>query len=315
MTEFRLPDTLRQHRPLLLALEAIGWLHMTGKAKIDFLLAHGGQKSGYEYEKWDKMERPPFPWDDLLKWVKNDFSMKGGVWPDIFTEFLTKHAGRNAGMLGLLQAGHAMASGIEKNLPGKTSGYLSQDASHMWLSSAFGKPARNLIADPPELLTDAGWKWLLGQIEKLLTDLQQHHSGNASPSELERWLQWREDTVGANGWLRKAFTGTLAETRLPNNDVTLFDQSYVAATLFKSATAGAILQGASFPWDNKNLKQQTQWRLLTVGIGADHYESRAVKIGDWIGARRALDEFFTEVRKLVEVNLAVGSLLYADGEV
>ena len=108
--------------------------------------------------------------------------------------------------------------------------------------------------------------------------------------------------------------GTLAETRLPNNDVTLFDQSYVAAALFKSAAAGAILEGSSFPWSSNGLKQQTQWRLLTVGIGADHYEARAVKIGDWTGARLALDEFFTDVRKLVEVDLAVGSLLYADGE-
>jgi len=37
MTGFQLPDKLRQHRPLLLALEAIGWLHMTGKAKVGFL--------------------------------------------------------------------------------------------------------------------------------------------------------------------------------------------------------------------------------------------------------------------------------------
>ena len=36
MIEFQPADTLRQHRPLLLALETIGWLHMIGKAKVDF---------------------------------------------------------------------------------------------------------------------------------------------------------------------------------------------------------------------------------------------------------------------------------------
>jgi hypothetical protein len=61
MTGFQLPDTLRQHRPLLLACEAIGWLHMTGKAKSDFLRGHGGQKNDYEYEKWDEKESHPFP--------------------------------------------------------------------------------------------------------------------------------------------------------------------------------------------------------------------------------------------------------------
>ncbi len=79
--------------------------------------------------------------------------------------------------------------------------------------------------------------------------------------------------------------------------------------------AGAILEGEKFPWSDKNLKQKTQWRLLTVGINADHYEARSVKIGDWTGTRLALQEFFTKVCKLVEVDLALGSLLYRDEEV
>ena len=99
------------------------------------------------------------------------------------------------------------------------------------------------------------------------------------------------------------------------NDVTLFDQSYIAAALFKSAVAGAVLEGSKFSWSGNGLKQGTRWRLLTVGVGVDHYEARAVKIGDWTGARLALDEFFTKVRRLVEVELAVGSLLYRDGGV
>jgi len=319
MSNFQLPDTLRQHRPLLLALEAIGWLHMTGKAKADFLRSHGGQ-GNYDYTKWHEQENPPFPWDDLLKWAKDYFELKkkfslpNDPWPGTLTAFLTKHTGRDSGILGLLQAGHAMASGIEKNLPKNTSKYLRQDATHMWLSTAFGHPIRNLLADSPELLTETGWRRLLEQIEQLLTELKRLGKRGFS-NDLDGWCQWRESAVGTNGWLRKAFTATLAETRLPNNDVTLFDQSYVVAALFKSAVAGAILEGGSFPWNDGILKQQIRWRLLTVGIGTDHYEARAVKIGDWTGTRLVLDEFFRKVRKLIEVDLAVGSLLYADGEV
>lgn len=317
MTGFQLPDTLRQHRPLLLALEAIGWLHMTGKAKIDFLRENGGQKNNYDYKKWYEQENPPFPWDDLLQWVKGKFGLGNNAWPGTLADFLSKHSGRDGGMLGLLQAGHAMASGIEKqSFPQRVVEYLAQDVTHMWLSTAFGHPVRNLLDDPPELLTDAGWKGLLERVEKLLKDLQA--LGNPTTphttNDIEGWWRWRDGAVGPEGWLRKSFTGTLAETRLPNNDVTLFDQSYVAAALFKSAVAGAILEDSAFPWSSNGLKQQTRWRLLTIGIGADHYETRAVKIGDWTGARLALDEFFIRVRKLVEVDLAIGSLLYADGE-
>ncbi|RLB90816.1 MAG: CRISPR-associated protein Csx11, partial [Deltaproteobacteria bacterium] len=297
MTGFRPADTLREHRPLLLTLEAIGWLHMTGKAKINFLRSHGGQ-SDYDYKKWHEQETPPFPWNDLLKWVQDKDSKNSPnmEWPDALTAFIREHAEDKSkpNLVGLLQAGHAMASGIEKqSFPQGTVRYLSQDVTHMWLSSAFGLPVRNLLADPPELLTDTGWKRLLGQIEGLLTGLKRL-GDQGSLNNLDGWWRWREEAVGTvpEGWLRKAFTSTLAETRLPNNDVTLFDQSYVAAALFKSAAAGAILEGKSFPWTNNSLKQQTRWRLLTVGIGADHYEARAVKIGDWTGARLALDEFF-----------------------
>lgn len=184
----------------------------------------------------------------------------------------------------------------------------------MWLSTAFGKPRRNLLVKPPGLLTDAGWKDLIGQIKELLTELRRL-GRSTSPNDLEDWRRWRNDAVGSDGWLRRAFSSTLAETRLPNNDVTLFDQSYVAAALFKSAAAGAILEGGAFPWCSNNLKQQTRWRLLTIGIGTNHLESRAVKIGDWTGARQAVDDFFIKVGKLVEVDLAVGALLYQDGEI
>lgn len=317
MTNVEAWNRLRNYRPLLLACEAIGWLHMAGKARIKFLQNHGGQHSGYEYEKWDKSESPPFPWNDRLKWVQDEFPLDKNAWPGELTEFIRKHTGRDHGLLGLLQAGHAMASGIEKNMPKDTSQYLGQDTTHMWMSSAFGTPVRNLLADPPEALTEAGWKHLLGEIETLLKELETLGDPTAphTTNDLDGWWNWREEAVGPDGWLRRAFTSTLAETRLPNNDVTLFDQSYVAATLFKSAVAGAVLEGNAFPWSGNGLKQETRWRLLTVGIGVDHYEARAVKIGDWTGARLALSEFFTKVRKLVEVDLAAGSLLYRDGGV
>lgn len=317
-TQDEVLDRLREHRPLLLACEAIGWLHMAGKARIDFLQMHGGQKNNYDYKKWHEREAPPFPWNDLAQWAKNNYQKSSGSnieWPATLTAFISEHADSKSksGLVSLLQAGHAMASGIEKNLPAVTSTYLGQDVTHMWMSSAFGTPVCNLLADPPEALTEAGWKRLLGQIATLLRELEA--LGGHTADDLDGWWNWRKGAVGPDGWLRRAFTSTLAETRLPNNDVTLFDQSYVAAALFKSAVAGAVLEGNAFPWSGNGLKQETHWRLLTVGVGVDHYEARAVKIGDWTGARLALDDFFTKVRKLVEVDLAVGSLLYRDGGV
>ncbi len=308
-------DKLRNNRRLLLAMEAVGWFHMTGKARAAFLREQGGQKTGYEDRDWHKNENPPFPWDDLLDWARINFATVDSVdvkWPDTLTDFLTQHRGNDGcGLLGLLQAGHGMVSGIEKNLPPKKpSECLGQDATHLWLSSAFGQPVRHLLVNPPEVLTDAGWQALLTEIRRLLEELKSF--GTQSSNDVAAWQRWREAAIGTGSRLRGAFSSTLAETRLPNNDVTLWDQSYVAAALFKSAVAGAVLKGN---WTDNNLKQDTKWRLLTVGNGADHYESRAVRIGDWTGTRLALDDFFAQVQNLVEVDLAVGSLLYQDGSV
>lgn len=309
MSKFEPAEKLRNHRPLLLAVEAIGWLHMAGKAKADFLRGQGGQSNGYRYETWFEYENPPFPWSDLLGWVNSQYPRYNEAWPN----FVTKHAASSGlGILGLLQAGHAMASGIEKNLPKATSEYLKQDITHTWLSSAFGYPVRNLLFDPPTVLTDTGWGELVAEIHKILDDLR--NLGTANTKEKDSWWQWREQAIGQRSLLRQAFTSTVAETRLPNNDVTLWDQSYVAAALFKSAMAGAILDD-NFNWTDNKVKQNTRWRLLTVGIGTEHYESRAVKIGDWKGAQQTFEDFFLVIRKLVEVDLACGSLLYRDREV
>ncbi|BAW00524.1 uncharacterized protein TTMY_0110 [Thermus thermophilus] len=182
----------------------------------------------------------------------------------------------------------------------------------MWLSSPWGYPKRNLLADPPEILSPQGWRRLVGEIRRVLEELRD--LGTQNVQDVALWRRWRESAIGEGSFIRRAFLSTLAETRLPNNDVTLWDQSYVAAALFKSAVAGALLN-SSFPWPDDDIKQKTRWRLLTVAIGTEHYEARSVKIGDWTGAQGAIMEFFSRIAELVEVDLAVGSLLYRDGAV
>ncbi len=307
-------ETLRQHRPLLLAMEALGWFHMAGKARAEFLRRQGGENNGYEERRWHQQETPPFPWDDLLGWVKQRYSSSNlaKAWPKTFAEFTEKHAERDEGLLGLLQAGHGIASGVEKNLPASTSHYLSQAIPHMWLSSPWGHPKRNLLADPPEILSPQGWRQLVDEIQRVLEELR--NLGTQNAQDVTLYQRWREGAIGEGCFIRRAFLSTLAETRLPNNDVTLWDQSYVAAALFKSAVAGALLD-SDFPWTDKGIKAKTRWRLFTVALGTEHYEARSVKIGDWTGAQGAIEELLRRVAALVEVDLAIGSLLYRDATV
>lgn len=296
------------HRSLLLSMEAIGWLHMAGKAHPDFFRCQAGVKNGYKYKQWYK--QADFEWNVFFQSIKTPYESKI-LFPESMDEFFISHTNKGPGILGLLQAAHGLVSGVEKNLPNKTSEYLKQSESHMWLSSSFGYPVRNLLSDRPSILKEEGWPKLIKSVDEFLSELK---TLNESCTEVKKWWDWREKVIGSDGYLRKTFTETLAETRLPNNDVTLWDQSYVTAALFKSALAGALLH-KEFPWEDKGLKDKICWSLLSVGIGADNYEMRSVRIGDSIGSKHEINTFFEKVREFIEVNLAVGAMLYKDDSV
>jgi hypothetical protein len=294
---------LRDNRAALLVCEAIGWLHMAGKACPYFL-----QKEAFDAAK------AATKWEEV-KWPTGDVIGKFGTLPRIGQQDLKplklfkNYGDSSGGLLGLLQAAHAMASGVEKNhSPGSTK-YLKQTLANTWLTTPFGYPVQNLLGtSPPAILAPDAWPDLEARIGALIDELAERVN---APHDVKKWIEWRNRAIREPGWLREAFKSTLAETRVPNNDVTLWDQSYIAAALFKAAVAGAVLSDKSFEWGN-NLKDNTQWRVLTVGIGAAHYEARAVRIGDWTGTRQAIAAFFDEVCNFIEVVLALGACVYRD---
>ena len=198
MSTFTPAETLRAKRPLLLAMEAIGWFHMAGKARAEFLRQHGGESLDYEERSWHQNETPPFPWDNLLKWVKQLYGscIPSNALPGSFAEFTEKHAERNPGLLGLLQAGHGIVSGVEKNLPGKTSEYLNQTVLHMWLTSPWGHPKRNLLADPPEVLSPQKWQQLVAEIRRVLEELRE--LGTRNVQDVALWQRWRKQTIAVS---------------------------------------------------------------------------------------------------------------------
>ncbi len=294
---------LRDSRAALLVCEAIGWLHMAGKAHPDFVRQQaldakdaddGAKKWKYQLACSALYERFP-----TLSVGDNAIPVK-----DLFEE----HADRNPaeGLLGLMQAAHGMASGIEKNT---LADYQKQPKAQTWSTTAFGHPMQNISGtSPPAVLAPGAWSQLEAQIGALIEELAERVQ---APNDVKKWVKWRDRAIGESGWLRAAFTSTLAETRVPNNDVTLWDQSLIAAALFKAAVAGAVLTGTSFEWGNSS-KANTRWRVLTVGIGAEHYEARAVRIGDWAGTRDEIAAFFDEVCVFIEVDLALGACVYRD---
>src|SRR5690606_781398 len=146
-------EVLQEHRALLLACEAIGWLHMTGKAHPDFLRHHGGAGVAYDEKRWTERLDPA--WSDRLDWLGANKTLQ---WPDSLVEFSTRYAeGRSVeNVVGCLQAGQARAAGIEKCVPRDASRDLTHHAPHMRRPTAGAHQARNVLAAPPQHLPPGG---------------------------------------------------------------------------------------------------------------------------------------------------------------
>lgn len=124
----------------------------------------------------------------------------------------------------------------------------------------------------------------------------------------------RRDLIGI---LREHSSFQLAETRLPDNDVTLFQHSYSVSSIFKALLAGCLLHGN---WDgllNKGgLAHSSQkLSLLAVQWNEEAFLARSMRSYEIAGRREALEGrngFAEKMKRFVEEELALGNEIYRD---
>jgi len=102
-----------------------------------------------------------------------------------------------------------------------------------------------------------------------------------------------------------AYRCGLGETRRSANDVTLWDHSFSVATLYKSSLATFLLRNSL---DIDHLC----WRLLRVNFDVLGLYAKAIKIGDLLGYKRAVERACEAVKKLVEEEYPLGNEIYRD---
>jgi hypothetical protein len=70
------------------------------------------------------------------------------AWPATLTEFIRKHTKKEQGVCLACSRPVMPWRRVSKRICRQTtSKYLGQDITHMWLTTAFGHPVRNLLAD------------------------------------------------------------------------------------------------------------------------------------------------------------------------
>ncbi|MCW1309460.1 MAG: CRISPR-associated protein Csx11 [Candidatus Nanoarchaeia archaeon] len=105
--------------------------------------------------------------------------------------------------------------------------------------------------------------------------------------------------------LKTAFSHALGETRIPSNDVTLWDHSYSTASLFKSVLA-ALVYGADIK------PQDLNWRILGIFWNGIEFISRGVKVAEIKARSEIIENIKSKLRKKFENEIPIGNSIYED---
>ncbi len=107
------------------------------------------------------------------------------------------------------------------------------------------------------------------------------------------------------GYLKTAFSHALGETRIPANDVTLWDHSYSTASLFKTILAGIACDGY------KNINDE-KWRIFGACWNGEDFINRGRKIADIQKRAEVIGGIKENIRDELEVEFPIGNVIYED---
>jgi CRISPR-associated Csx11 family protein len=313
----------KRDRDLLLLTEMWMWLHMLGKLHEDFL--HGNHDMDRELPKDIKDDFPdlyalltkPDAWTDstgsnriLSKFSLNSVIQAGGT---SILSVIQNHRPPNpktTGFLKLIQDAHGRGSGTEK---GQLVGFAPGQAS-VYLATSLGYESPYIIS-PPIIyaLRQSLYECLQGYLQAVQTQFKNLKSGDQI--DLQEWKKIRAKFIKR---LEQTFRVTVAESRRPLNDVTLFDQTLMSVAFFKSALAQNILTGQ---WKDplpkgdpllKTREDKYRWRLLRIGLDSATFWGTSLRIGDLLARKECVTDALNEVQGLLEVTYPLGTEVYRD---
>jgi CRISPR-associated Csx11 family protein len=294
-------DILRQHRDALLLAEVAAWLHMLGKFHEDFL--NGNQDLDIQippdlpttHPNLDHLLRTPWTgpiWNGLgIKELQaNSLSIF-----DLAKEHRNPQA--PTGLQRLLQDAHGRGSGIEKGVLNR---FAPEQSGVVYLATAFGQEARSVELSELRTKRQALYDFLQNRLQDLFAS-----SRNLSS------FDWRGFRSGFIQRLDQDFRTTVAETRRPLNDVTLFDQTAASVAFFKAALAQNLLCGWRDP-HQRNVAQKYHWQLLRIGINGSAFWGQVSRIPDLLSRKALIQSALDAVKVFLEETCPLGNEIYRD---
>ncbi|MGA1861436.1 CRISPR-associated protein Csx11 [Deferribacter thermophilus] len=187
----------------------------------------------------------------------------------------------------------SLNSGIDKGSP--KDDVKVKPENERWLANAFGSYKEDIIY----LENDEN------KINNLINDIQnniQHllDKSNISFGELE---ELRKE-------LKELLSGLLSDDRFPINDVSLWEQTYLPASMFKALLSDYILINQNF----KSIpdRQKVKWRILGVQYDKLGLAEKGLKLASIEWYRETAKEIDNEIKELLEIKHPIGNEIYRD---
>lgn len=301
---------LADNRNALLLAEIGAWLHMFGKFHEDFLSGN----HDLDKEIPDDV-RKNFPQlTDLLEdtWPSDTWADLDLVVPDFQTRKLSifsliknhreslkeLYEQNSSGFLRLMVDAHGRGSSAEKGVLVR---FAPEQKQKVYPSTSLGYEVNTYI----DLVK------IHDERQRLYHFLQERLSylkGKSARLRYDEWLHIRQEFIQE---IEQYFRISVAETRRPLNDVTLFDQTVASVAFFKAALAQNLLLGWKEPY-TEIVGEKYRWRLLRVGLDGLAFWGNSIRIGDILARNSLFERTLDAVKMLLEVNYPLGTEVYRD---
>ncbi|MBZ4650974.1 CRISPR-associated protein Csx11 [Thermosipho sp. (in: thermotogales)] len=189
--------------------------------------------------------------------------------------------------------GESLNSGIDKGSP--KDNIKVEPQNRRWLSNPFGS-FKNRIIYLSETENSINYK---------IFDLRNSISNILGSNNLdwEKFKSIREK-------FEKFFTGLLSDDRFPINDVSLWEQAYMATTMFKASLSEYILKNNNI--QNLPKREDFHWRILGIQYDKLRLAERGYKPQQIQWYREASNKIDDEIKKLLEYDYPIGNEIYRD---
>jgi len=277
-------QTIIANRDQILIAEIGALLHDIGKCHPDFVRKQSKEKESRKFKHWEIDNFLAHNLITLTKDKKCEISINNKE-SNVYS-IIKEHHNRNAKkkLIKLIKFCDRMNSAEDKGIVRK-----KQPMNNTVINSPFGYPKEkidlecleNALCDLSDQLFDSFHKYISNSID--LTT-------------------FRHNVICS---VKTAFAHALGETRIPSNDVTLWDHSHSTASLFKSAICKIALKEAFN-------EQELQWRILGFcwdGIG---FINKGRKIADILERDRIIENIKKKLKKKFEDEIPIGNAIYED---